>query len=316
MTRSVFGLGDLDRWVYADDVDEVLVNAGREVWIERADRPGVEYVGRLDAGVVDVVIERVLAPLGRRLDRASPIVDARLPDGTRVCAVLPPVAADGPCLAFRRFRRLPLDLDDFGEGHLVELLREVVAARCNTLVSGATSSGKTSLLNALAGCIPVHERIVTLEDTAELHLSSPHVLRLETRPASEGAAAIELSRLVRTALRLRPDRLVIGEIRGDESVDLLQALNTGHDGSLSTVHANGALDALHRLASLVVRSSPGWPLDDVTAQVMRSIDIVVHLERDERGRRIREVVEVGSAGEHRVLADALQRRLPLRRGRR
>jgi pilus assembly protein CpaF len=292
--RGVFGLGGLDRWIHDDDVDEVLVNAGCEVWIERRTAHGVQYVGQLDPGVVEVVIERVLAPLGRRLDRASPVVDARLPDGTRVCAVLPPVAADGPCLAFRKFSRRDLSLSDFGRGHIVDVLDELVASRCNVLVSGATSSGKTSLLNALGARLPAADRVITLEDTAELRLGSPHVLRLETRPADvEGVAAIDMASLVRTALRLRPDRLIVGEIRGDEAIDLVQAMNTGHDGSLATVHANSAVDALARLASLVVRAAPGWPLGDVERQVSRSIDVVVHVARTDRGERlVREVVEV------------------------
>ncbi len=258
MSRTVFGLGGLDRWIHDDRVEEVLVNAGRDVWVERRGAHGVQYVGQLDPGVVDVIIERVLSPLGRRLDRASPVVDARLPDGTRVCAVLPPVAADGPCLAFRKFSQHDLPLDAFGAAHVVAVLEEIVASRCNVLVSGATSSGKTSLLNALGSRIPALDRVITLEDTAELRLRSPHVLRLETRPSNvEGVAAIDMAALVRTALRLRPDRLIVGEIRGDEAVDLVQALNTGHDGSLATLHANSAADALARLSSLVVRSGAG-----------------------------------------------------------
>jgi pilus assembly protein CpaF len=294
MSRRVFGLGGLDRWIHDDGVDEVLVNAGREVWIERRDTRGVQYVGQLDPGVVDVVIERVLSPLGRRLDRASPVVDARLPDGTRVCAVLPPVATDGPCLAFRKFSRHDLTLDDFGAAHVVAVLDDLVAARCNVLVSGATSSGKTSLLNAMGSRLPALDRVITLEDTAELRLRSPHVLRLETRPSdAEGLAAIDMAALVRTALRLRPDRLVVGEIRGDEAIDLVQAMNTGHDGSLATLHANSAADALARLASLVIRAAPGWPLADVERQVARSIDAVVHVARSDRGARTdREVVQV------------------------
>ncbi len=291
----MFGLGVLDRWLLDDRIDEVLVNAGRDVWVERRGAPGVQYVGQLDPGVVDVIIERVLSPLGARLDRASPVVDARLPDGTRVCAVLPPVATDGPCLAFRKFSRHDLVLADFGDPHMVAALQEIVASRCNVLVSGATSSGKTSLLNALSSQLPVNDRVITLEDTAELHLRSAHVLRLETRRTdAEGMSAIDMTMLVRTALRLRPDRLIIGEIRGDESVDLVQALNTGHDGSLATLHANSAADALARLASLVVRAAPGWPLDDVRAQIARSIDVVVHMAHSDGHRFVQHVVEVDS----------------------
>jgi len=304
--RSVFGLGALDRWVDDDEVEEVLVNDGGQVWIARRGIAGTQYVGRLEAGVVDVVIERVLAPTGRRLDRASPVVDARLADGTRVCAVLPPVSPDGPCLAFRKFPRHALELEHFAGAPLVALMSQLVHSRCNVLVSGATSSGKTTLLNALASCVDPTERIITLEDTAELKLRSSHVLRLETRPASvEGVAAIDMTVLVRTALRLRPDRLVVGEIRGDEAVDLVQAMNTGHDGSLATLHANSPDDALARLGSLVVRATPGWPLADVRAQIERSVDVVVHVARDEAGRRaVRQIVEVGTDGRGtRLLAD-------------
>ena len=316
--RCVFGLGALDRWVDDDEVEEVLVNDGRQVWIVRRGVAGTQYVGRLDPGVIDVVIERVLGPTGRRLDRASPVVDARLADGTRVCAVLPPVSPDGPCLAFRKFPRHGLALEHFATRAVVALLGQLVTSRCNVIVSGATSSGKTTLLNALASCIEPTERIITLEDTAELRLQSSHVLRLETRPIGvEGVAAIDMTMLVRTALRLRPDRLVVGEIRGDEAADLVQAMNTGHDGSLATLHANSPDDALARLGSLVVRATPGWPLADVRAQIDRSVDVVVHLGRDDTGRRaVHQVVEVGD-GCHptRVLADAAGVVADLRRGR-
>lgn len=322
MSTTVFGFGPLERWLHDDDITEVMVNAGRHVWIER--RPatgtvgagvgggggrgrGTQYVGSLEPGVIDTVIERILTPIGRRLDRLTPVVDARLPDGARVCAVLAPVAVDGPCLAVRKFPRAPLALDSFGPPHVVELLHRVVDARCNVIVSGATSSGKTTLLNALAARVPAHERILTLEDTAELDLGSSHVLRLETRPATpDGVPAIDLRTLLRAALRLRPDRLVIGEIRGDEAADLVQALNTGHDGSLATMHANSAVEALARLESLVVQASPGWALAAIREQVERSVDVVVHVERQPDGRRavhdVSEVIVDGGAQRLRTLA--------------
>lgn len=290
MSPALFGLGPLERWLGDPEVTEVLVNAGREVWIERGSAgPGTQYVGRLTPGSIDTIIERILAPIGRRLDLTSPIVDARLADGSRVCAVLPPVAVDGPCLSIRRFTHQSLALRHYGEPPVVELLAQLVDRRCNVVVSGATSSGKTTMLNALAGAVDPHERIVTLEDTAELRLGAPHVLRLETRPATaDGVGAVSMAALLRAALRLRPDRLVVGEIRGDEAVELVQALNTGHDGSLATVHANGALDALARIESLVVGAAHGWPLATVRQHVERSIDVVIHLAR----RGIHEVVEV------------------------
>ncbi len=298
---AVFGLGPLERWLGDPEVTEVLVNGGRELWVER--RPssggtlgrGPQFVGLVEPAVVDAVVERILAPIGRRLDRTTPIVDARLPDGSRVSAIVPPVAVDGTCLAVRRFHGTSVSLLDFAPAAVASLLGELVGQRCNVVVSGPTSAGKTTLLDALTGHIDPAERIVTLEDTAELQLRVPHVLRLETRPANaDGLRAVTLTDLVRAALRLRPDRLVVGEIRGDEAVDLVQALNTGHDGSLATIHANSCADALARLASLVVRAAPAWSLPAVRDQVHRSIHAVVQVARDPDGRRrVVEVVEVG-----------------------
>ena len=291
--RAVFGLGPLERWLADPAVTEVMVNAGAEVWIERAGRPP-ELVDRLEPGVLDAVVERILSPIGRRLDRTSPVVDARLPDGSRVCAVVPPVAVDGTCLAVRRFGIVTVPISAFAAGEVVQLLRHVVASRCHVLVSGLTSSGKTTLLNALAGEVPPGERIITLEDTAELRLAAEHVLRLEARPPSpDGAPLLDLATLLRAALRLRPDRLVVGEIRGSEAPELVQALNTGHDGSLATVHANSPLDALARIESLVVQASPAWSLAAVRAQVRRCVDVVVHVTRHSDGSRgIAAVAEV------------------------
>ena len=294
---GAFGYGPLDPWLDDASVSEVMVNAGGEVWVERgqgAARLGPQYVGRLAPGVVDAILERMLTPVGRRIDRTSPVVDARLPDGSRLCAVLAPVAVDGTCLAIRRFLDRPLGLDAFAGPAVVALLERVVDDRCNVVVSGATSSGKTTMLTALASLVAAHERIITLEDTAELDLPAPHVLRLEARPATpDGVPAVDMAALVRTALRLRPDRLVVGEVRGAEAVDLVQAFNTGHDGSLTSLHANSPADALARLESLVVQSGAAWPLDAVRQQVRRSIDIVVQVHRDAEGRRrVAEVAEV------------------------
>jgi pilus assembly protein CpaF len=247
----------------------------------------------MSSTAVTTAIEHILRPIGRRIDRTNPTVDARLPDGSRVCAVIEPVAVDGPCLTIRRFAMRPLPLEAFAADDAVSLLRDVVDARCNVLVSGATSSGKTTLLNALAALVPTTERIITLEDIAELRLPHPHVVRLETRPASaEGTGEITLAQLLRTALRMRPDRLVLGEVRGAEAVQLVQAMNTGHDGSLSTVHANSAADALARLCSLVLQEVPGWPLEAIHDQVRRSIDVVVHVGRSVGNeRRVIEICE-------------------------
>jgi len=287
------GLGALDALLVDGDVDEILVNAGGDVWTDR--RGTLQRHGTISPTELGIVIERILAPLGRRLDRTSPVVDARLADGTRVCAVVPPVSLGGTCLSLRRFRTTPLPLDAFAGPRQSELLTELIDRRCNLVVSGATSSGKTSLLSSLLGLVAPGERIVTLEDTAELAPAVDHLVRLEARPAtSDGVDAITVDRLLHTALRLRPDRLVVGEVRGPEILGLVNALNTGHDGSLSTVHANGALDALGRLESLVVQAAPSWPLAAVRDHLVRCLDVVVHVERAPGGRRrIATIAEIG-----------------------
>lgn len=297
-------LGGLERWLHDPSITELMVNGGSDVWVERAGR--LEHVGSMRPATLLGAIEHILAPLGRRLDRTHPTVDARLSDGSRLCAVVEPVAVDGPCLTIRRFSARPIPLEMFSSPSVSALLRELVARRCNVLVSGATSSGKTTLLNALASEVERDARLITLEDVAELRLPHPHVVRLETREATpDGVGEVTLAHLLRTALRMRPDRLVVGEIRGGEAVHLLQALNTGHDGSLATVHANSALDALERLASLVLHEVGNWPLSAVHQHVGRAIDVVLHVVRGtDGGRRVAEVAEVvtGSALRVRTLA--------------
>jgi pilus assembly protein CpaF len=308
-------LGGLERWLDDPTVTEVLVNAGTDVWVERDGR--LQLSGRMRADTVLAAIERILAPVGRRLDRAHPSVDARLADGSRLCAAIPPIAVDGPCVAIRRFSPHVIGLDEFGSAAVSGLLRQAVQRRYNMLVSGPTSAGKTTLLNALAQLAPAHERLITLEDVAELRLPHPHVVRLETRDATpDGVDAIDLAQLLRTALRLRPDRLVVGEIRGHEAVHLLQALNTGHDGSLATIHANGTLDALMRLSTLVLQSAGSWPLPAVHQTVARAIDLVVHVTRTADGRRqIDDVAEVvGSAESFEAPSPSLQVRAIVRGG--
>lgn len=278
------GLGSLDALLADPDVDEILVNAGSDVWVERHGE--LRPAGTLRSEQVEHLIERVLAPLGRRLDRSSPIVDARLPDGSRVCAVLPPIAVDGAALAIRRLAARPRPLAAFADRAGQELVGTLLDRRLNLLVSGATSSGKTSFVGALLATCPTSERLVVVEDTTELAIDGHHVLRLEARPRTvDGPAPVDLDHLVRTALRLRPDRIIVGEIRGAEVVALLQALNTGHDGSLSTCHANSSVDALLRLESLVLQAAPSWPLRAVRQQLTRSIDVVVHVARQHDGRR-------------------------------
>jgi pilus assembly protein CpaF len=303
------GLGPLQRFLADPSVDEIMVNNGGDVWVERAGE--MTRAGRLEDDVTPRLLERIISPLGRRLDRLSPIVDARLADGSRVCAVIPPIAVDGPCLTLRRFGVRRRAIGEFATDPVVEMLGEIVAARCNVLISGATSSGKTSLLNALASLVTPTERIVTLEDTAELRLDAGHVLRLETRPATvDGTPAVTMTDLVRTALRLRPDRIVVGEVRGAEVVDMLGALNTGHSGSLTTCHANGPLDALRRIEALVAQHSPAWPLAAVRDAISASIDIVVHVHRVGTGARqvtdVIELAEPGGDGAHRHLVQRSQ----------
>jgi pilus assembly protein CpaF len=285
------GLGELDRFLRDPMVDEVLVNGGGDIWIDRA---GVlEPSGSLATATVEQLVERVIAPLGRRIDRSSPVVDARLSDGSRVCAALAPVAVDGAVLSIRRFRSEPLPVAAFTSSAGVDLLTEIVESRCNVVVSGATSSGKTSLVAALVELVSAAERLVVVEDTTELALRHRHVVRLEARPATiDGPAAIDVAHLVRTALRLRPDRIVVGEVRGDEVLALVQAMNTGHDGSLSTCHANGPLDALLRLESLVLQAAPTWPLTAIRHHLARSIDVIVHVARDGPLRSVSAISEV------------------------
>ena len=303
----IHGLGPLQIFLADPLVNEIMVNNGGDVWVERDGATAL--AGRLDADVALRLIERILNPLGRRLDRLSPIVDARLPDGSRVCAVIPPIAVDGPCLTLRRFGVRRRSLAEFASAEVVAMLDDVVARRCNVVISGATSSGKTSLLNVLASRVRPGERIITLEDTAELQLDTSHVLRLETRPATvDGTAPVTMTDLVRTSLRLRPDRIVVGEIRGREVIDMLQAMNTGHDGSMTTCHANGSDDALRRIESLVVQHAPGWPLPSIRDHICAGIDIVIHLGRLPTGlRRITEILELAlpaSDGQHRLLVAA------------
>ncbi|MFN8027598.1 MAG: ATPase, T2SS/T4P/T4SS family [Acidimicrobiia bacterium] len=296
LLHEVAGLGALEPILADPGVTEVMVNGPGRTYVERA---GVlEPVALdLDAAAIVRLAERIVAPLGLRLDRASPMVDARLADGSRLHAVLPPLAVDGPCLTIRRFGARALTLADFGVPPDVDgLLRTLVAGGANVLVAGATAAGKTTLLNTLSRSIPAQERVVTIEETAELRLARPHVVRLEARPANaEGAGAVSVRDLVRAALRMRPDRIVVGEVRGGEALDMLQALNTGHDGSLSTIHANGTRDALRRLETLTLFGGAGLPLAAVRDQIVASVDVVVFVARHGGRRAVTEVAEVVDA---------------------
>jgi pilus assembly protein CpaF len=295
----LFGLGELAPLLRDDRVTEVMVNGTRGVWVEREGRLEETAIRFADAEEILVLIERLVAPLGRRIDLASPLVDARLPDGSRVHAVIPPISLVGPVLTIRRFGQRALSPDDLvrngtlppdAMAYLVRAVRE----RRSVLVSGGTSSGKTTTLNALAFAVGDRERIVTIEDAAELRLPQPNVVALETRaPSVEGSGAVDVRALLRAALRMRPDRIVVGEVRGGEALDMLQAMNTGHRGSLTTAHANGAPHALMRIETMALMGGIDLPLEAIREQIRRGIDVVVHQERDAAGvRRIVEIAEL------------------------
>ena len=300
--RETVGLGPLEDLLADPEVEEVMVNGPAEVYVERGGRIERTDVSFESERALRDAIERILAPLGRRVDELSPMADARLADGSRVNVIIPPLAVDGPALSIRRFTAARPDPDELvASGTLTAELRELLAAavrrRRSLLISGGTGSGKTTLLNALSSYIDPHERVVTIEDAAELRLRQPHVVRLESRPASvEGRGEVTIRDLLRNALRMRPDRIVIGEVRGPEALDLLTALNTGHDGALSTVHANSPEDALRRIETLALMAGIGLPHEAIREQMRRGIELVVHLTRDAEGdRRVLGVGEVATA---------------------
>jgi pilus assembly protein CpaF len=297
--HETFGLGPLEPLMQDPTVSDILVNGAKEVYVERRGKLEATPVIFRDDRHLLQVIERIVSAVGRRVDESSPMVDARLPDGSRVNAIIPPLALDGPVLSIRRFAADPYriaDLIEFGTitADLAEILRAAVRARLNTLVSGGTGAGKTTMLNVLSNAIPNTERIVTIEDSAELQLQQDHVVRLETRPANiEGQGAVTQRDLVRNALRMRPDRIVVGEVRGPEVLDMLQAMNTGHDGSLSTVHANSTRDALSRLETMVLMSGVSLPVRAMRDYIASALDLMVHLARLSDGtRKVTRVTEV------------------------
>jgi len=306
-----FGLGPLEPLLGDPTVDEVMVNGPEQVWVERGGQ--IEPTAARFSGEAELrhAIERILSPLGRRVDEAEPLCDARLPDGSRVNVVVAPLALDGSVLTIRRFRRRGFGPDDLvangtWAAPLKELLAAAVRARCNVLISGGTGSGKTTTLNALTEFIGDGERIVTVEDAAELRLRHVHVVRLEARPASlEGRGEVTVRRLVRNALRMRPDRIVVGEVRGAEALDMLSAMSSGHDGSLSTVHAGSPEEALRRLETLALMAGIGLPHEAIREQVAGALDLVVHQARMHDGTRrvvaVSEVVRVAGGAATREL---------------
>jgi pilus assembly protein CpaF len=288
---EVFGLGPLEPLLADPTISDILVNGHKHVYIERKgklEQTGIQF--RDDTHLM-TIIDRIVSAIGRRVDESSPMVDARLADGSRVNAIIPPLAVDGPCLSIRRFGRDPLRADDLIANKsltpaMLELLRGCVKARLNILVSGGTGAGKTTFLNVLSSYISDRERIVTIEDAAELQLHQEHVVRLETRPANiEGKGSIHQRQLVINSLRMRPDRIIVGEVRGEEALDMLQAMNTGHDGSLTTVHANTPRDALSRLETMVAMSKMNIPEKAIRRQIASALDVVVQVSRLSDGTR-------------------------------
>jgi pilus assembly protein CpaF len=288
---EVFGLGPLEPLLKDSTISDILVNTYKDVYVERKgllERTNVQF---RDEAHLHAIIDRIVSAVGRRIDESSPMVDARLADGSRVNAIIPPLAIDGACLSIRRFGREPLDVDKLLQNQtltsgMLALLRGCVFARMNMLISGGTGAGKTTLLNVLSSFISNRERIISIEDAAELQLHQDHVIRLETRPPNvEGKGAVHQRQLVINSLRMRPDRIIVGEVRGEEALDMLQAMNTGHDGSLTTVHANSARDALGRLETMVAMSNLNLPEIATRRQIASAIDVVVQISRLSDGTR-------------------------------
>ena len=291
IVAEILGFGPLEKYLNVDGITEIMVNGPRQVYVEREGK--LQRVNTLfeDDEHLMRIIDRIVAPLGRRIDEGSPMVDARLPDGSRVNAVIPPISINGPVLTIRLFSKIPLTIDnlvEFGSitREAVDFLRACIVAKLNLVVSGGTGSGKTTLLNILSNFIPDTDRIVTIENAAELQLRQEHVVTLESRPANvEGRGTVSIRDLVVNSLRMRPDRIVVGEVRSGEALDMLQAMNTGHDGSLTTLHANGTRDALSRLETMVLMSGMELPHRAIREQIASALDIVVHTDRMRDGTR-------------------------------
>jgi pilus assembly protein CpaF len=299
ISDDILGHGPIERLLADDSVTEIMVNGPFDVWVERQGRLYQTTVRFNDDSHLRRIINKMVAQVGRRIDESSPMVDARLPDGSRVNAVIPPLSLSGPLITIRKFANKRLDLQEMirlGTVHeeTVDFLQRCIGAQLNILICGGTGTGKTTLLNALSQAISDSERIVTIEDAAELQLKQAHVLRLEGRPKNiEGQGEISIRDLVRNALRMRPDRIIVGEVRGPEALDMLQAMNTGHDGSLTTVHANAPRDALARIETMVLMAGYDLPLRAIRQQVASALDLIVHLERLEDGsRRVTAITEV------------------------
>lgn len=289
--HEVLGLGPLEPLLDDPTISDILVNTYSQVYVERQGRLELTDIHFANNGHLLKIIDRIVSRVGRRIDESSPMVDARLPDGSRVNAIIPPLALDGPLLSIRRFSVVPLKIDDLVRYKsltpaMAEIIEGLVKSKCNILISGGTGSGKTTLLNIMSGFIPSNERVVTIEDAAELQLQQPHVVRLETRPPNvEGKGEVAQRALVRNSLRMRPDRIIIGEVRGAEAMDMLQAMNTGHEGSMATVHANTPRDALSRIENMVSMAETNLPAKAVRQQISAAIWVVVQVSRMQDGKR-------------------------------
>jgi pilus assembly protein CpaF len=299
LVSDMTGYGPLDALLRDNSITDIMVNSPTSIFIERNGKLQLSDVHFRDADHITAVAQKIAAQIGRRIDESSPMVDARLSDGSRVNVILPPLAIDSPCISIRKFSRQRLDLTAMvGNGTMsagiARLLGIAARARLNILISGGTGSGKTTLLNALSHLIDHGERIISIEDAAELQLQQPHVIRLETRPPNlEGSGQITQNDLLRNALRMRPDRIIVGEVRGTEAFDMLQAMNTGHDGSISTVHANTTRDALTRVENMVLMGHVNLPLRAIRSQIVGALDLIIHVERMRDGvRRVTQITEV------------------------
>jgi len=314
LTKELAGLGPLEDLLSDPGVEDILINGYQNVFVSRKGILKKESLRFTDNPHVLRIVRRILAPLGRRLDESSPMVDARLPDGGRLNVVIEPLAVDGPMISIRKFRKDPLkpqDLLTLGtfDDEIYKLLNVAVANRCNILVSGGTSSGKTSLLNALAFFVPEYERVVTVEDTAELSLNHPHVVRLESRQGGfDGSGLVSIRDLIRNSLRMRPDRVVVGEVRGAEVMDMLQAMNTGHDGSMATIHANSPRECLYRIEMLAGFAGFQGSEDSLRRQIAGALDFIVQIGRLSNGkRRVLSITEVTGMGDNVIATQELYR---------
>jgi len=311
---DMLGFGPLERFLVRDDISDILVNGAKNVFVEVDGRLQKTDVTFRDNEHLLNVCQRIVSLVGRRVDESSPICDARLKDGSRVNVVIPPLSIDGPVLTIRRFAKHRLTLDDLvaqgcASPEMVALLKVIGRVRCNVIISGGTGAGKTTLLNAMSGWIAPEERVVTCEDTAELNLQQPHVVRLETRPANlEGEGEVNMFHLVRTCLRMRPDRIIVGEVRGPEALDLLQAMNTGHDGSMGTLHANSPQEALSRIEAMVMMGFENLTSVVIHQLIAASVNVIVQIERLRDGsRKITSISEIAGLSEGRTVVRDLMR---------